>query len=97
MVFAHPLQVVWIVSASFKLAGFPRPKPFALRAKHLIAAFRFMNRNFAVGAWFCIIFEKGHRSDGVRIAHMKRIIASSLQFPAMSTSVLVACGAFPSG
>jgi hypothetical protein len=25
MIFAHPLQVVRIVSASFKLAGVPRP------------------------------------------------------------------------
>jgi hypothetical protein len=97
MIFAHPLQVVWIVSASFKLASVPRPKAFALSAEHLIASFRFVNRNFAVGAWFGVSLEKGYRSDGVRIANMVRIIAIGLQFPAMSTRVLVACGTFPSG
>ncbi len=97
MIFAHPLQVVWIVSASFKLASVPRPKAFALRAKHLIASFGFVHKNLAIGARFCIIFEKGNRSDSVRMANMIRIIACSLKFPAMSTSVLVASGAFPSG
>jgi hypothetical protein len=88
-IFTHPLQIVWIVSASFKLASVPRPKAFALSAEHLIAAFGFVNRDLAVGAWFGVNLEKGNRSDRVRIANMVRIIAIGLQFPAMRTSVLV--------
>ena len=83
MIFAHPLQVVRVVTASFKLAGVPRPKAFALRAEHLIASIGFVNGNLAIGAWFSRGFEKRDRSDGVRIANMKRIVASGLEFPAM--------------
>ena len=70
MIFAHPLQVVWIVSASFKLAGVPRPKTFALSAEHLIASFGFVNRNFAVWARFSVSLKEGDGSERVRIANM---------------------------
>ena len=83
MIFAHPLQVVRVVTASFKLAGVPIPKACALRAEHLIASIGFVNGNLAIGAWFSRGFEKRDRSDGVRIANMKRIVASGLEFPAM--------------
>ena len=83
MIFPHPLQVVRVVSASFKLAGVPRPKAVALCAEHLIAAVGFVNGNLAIWAWFCRRFEKRDRSDGVGIAHVVGIIASGLEFPAM--------------
>ena len=97
MIFAHPLQVVWIVSASFKLASVPGPKTFALRAEHLIASLGLVNGNLAVWAWFCVIFEKGNRSDGVRIANMVGIIAIGLKFPAIGAGVFVADAALPRG
>lgn len=97
MIFAHPLQVMRIVSASFKFASVPRPKPLALGAEHLIATFSFVNRNFAIWAWFCVGFEKDHGSNGVGIAYMQRIITIGLDLAAMSASVLLACAAFPSG
>ena len=97
MIFAHPLKVVRIVSASFKLASVPRPKTFALRAKHLIASLSFVNGNPAIWARFCIIFEKGDGSDGVGIANMVGIIAIGLEFPAVGTCVLVADATLPSG
>jgi len=97
MIFAHPLQVVRIVSASFKLASVPRPEAFALRAEHLIAALGFVNRNLAIGARFGVVFEKGDGSDRVRIANMVGIIAICLEFPAMRTRVLVADAALPRG
>jgi hypothetical protein len=97
MMIAHPLQVVRIVSASFKFAGVPGPKAFALRAEHLITAFGFVNENFAIRARFCIIFEKGNGSDGIRIANMMRIIPIGLEFPAIGAGVFVADAALPSG
>ena len=97
MIFAHPLQIVWIVSASFKLASVPRPKTFALRAKHLIASLGLVNGNLAIRAWFCVVFEKGNRSDRVRIANVVGIIAICLEFPAVGTSVFIADAALPSG
>ena len=54
MVFAHPLQVVRIVSASFKLSRVPRPKAFAKSAEHLVAPFSFVNKNFAIRARFSV-------------------------------------------
>jgi hypothetical protein len=97
MVFAHPLQIVRIVSASFKFASIPRPKTFALGAEHLIASLRFVNKHLAIGARFGIGFEKGNRSDGVRVADMVVIIAMVLEFSAVRACVLVTSGAFPSG
>lgn len=97
MIFAHPLQVVWIVSASFKLASVPGPKAFALRAEHLITTLRLVNGNFAVWAWFSVVFEKGDGSDGVLIANMVSIIAIGLGFPAMRACVIFTGGTFPSG
>jgi len=97
MIFTHPLQIVWIVSASFKFASVPRPKPFALSAEHLVTAFGFVDRNFAIRAWFSVVLEEKDGSDSVGIADMERIIAISLEFPAMNTSVFLACATFPSG
>ena len=97
MIFPHPLQVVRVVTASFKLAGVPRPKAVALRAEHLIAAVGFVNGNLAIGAWFCRRFEKRDRSDGVGIAHVVGIVASGLEFPAMRAGVFFARSALPSG
>ena len=97
MIFAHPLKVVRIVSASFKLASVPRPKTFALRAKHLIASLSFVNGNLAIWAGFGVVFEKGDGSDRVRIADMVGIIAIGLEFPAVGTCVLVADAALPRG
>jgi hypothetical protein len=93
MIFTHPLQIVRIVSASFKLASVPRPKTFALSAEHLITALGLMNGNLAIWAGFCVSLKKGDGSDRIRIAHM--IIG--LEFPAMSTSVLVTGCTLPSG
>lgn len=97
VIFAHPLEVVRVVTASFKLAGVPRPKAFALRAEHLIAAIGFVNGNLAIGARFSRGFEKRDRSDGVGIANMKRIVASGLEFPAMRACVFLARSTLPSG
>ena len=68
MIIAHPLQVVRIVTASFKLAGIPGPKAFALCAEHLVASFSFVNGNLAIGAWFSVVFQKSDGSDGVGVA-----------------------------
>ena len=56
-----------------------------------------MNGNLAVGARFCVVFEKGNRSDGVRIADMIGVIAIGLEFPAVGTSMFFADAALPSG
>ena len=93
VIFAHPLEEVRVVTASFKLAGVPRPKAFALRAEHLIAAIGFVNGNLAIWARFGRRFEKRYRSDGVGIAKVK----SGLWFPAMREGVFLACSALPSG
>ena len=69
-ILAHPLQIMRIVSASFKPASVPRPKALALSAEHLITALGFVNENLAIGAWFCVGLEKGDGSDGVGIANM---------------------------
>lgn len=82
LIFSHPLQIVWIVTASFKPTGIPRPKALALSAKHLITSFGFMYRNFAIGARFGGSLEKSDGSECVRVANMKRIIALCLEFPA---------------
>jgi hypothetical protein len=83
MIFPHPLQVVRIVSASFKLAGIPRPKTFALSAEHLITSLCFVNGNFAIRARFSVGLEKSDRSKSVGIAKMKWIIPSRLEFSAV--------------
>jgi hypothetical protein len=97
MILAHPLQVVRIVSASFKFSGIPRPEAFALGAEHLIASLGFVNQNLAIGAMFGVNFEKCNRCDSVGIADMVGIIARSLEFPALGAGVFVTGGAFPSG
>jgi hypothetical protein len=79
-----------IVSAKFKLASIPRPKPLALGAKHLVAALSLVNENLAIGARFCVLLQQGDRGKRVGIANMCIIIPSSLEFPAMRTGVLVA-------
>lgn len=56
-----------------------------------------MNGNLAVGAWFCVVFEKGNRSDSVRIANMVGIIAIGLEFPAIGAGVFVADATLPRG
>ena len=88
---------MWIVSAGFKFASVPRPKPFALSAEHLVTAFGFVDRNFAIWAWFSVVLEEKHGSDSVGIANMRRIISISLEFPAMNTRVFMAGATFPSG
>lgn len=85
------------MTASFKLAGVPRPKAFALGAEHLIAAFCFVNGNLAIWARFGRGFEKRDRSECVGVAKVKRIVVSGLWFPAMSAGVFLACSALPSG
>ena len=96
-IFAHPLQIMWIVSASFKSPGIPRPKALALGAKHLIATLGLVNENLAIRARFSVLLQQSDGSKGVGIANMCVIIASGLEFPAMCTSVLVASGTLPSG
>ena len=97
MIFTHPLQIVRIVTASFKLASVPRPKARALSAEHLITAFGFMNRNLAVGAWFGVSLKKCNRSDRVRVADMISVVAVVLEFPAIGAGVFLADAALPSG
>lgn len=97
MIFAHPLQVVRIVTASFKLASVPRPKTLALSAEHLITTLGFVNWDLAIGTGFGVGLEKRDRSDSVRIANMMGVVAIVLKFPAVSTRVFVTSGAFPSG
>jgi hypothetical protein len=69
-IFAHPLQIMWIVSANLKASGVPRPKTLALSAEHLIASVGFVNENLAIGAGLCVGLEKGDRGDSVGIANM---------------------------
>jgi hypothetical protein len=69
-IFAHPLQIMWIVSANLKASGVPRPKTLALSAKHLITALGFVNENLAIGAGLGVGLEKGDGSDSVGIANM---------------------------
>jgi hypothetical protein len=63
----------------------------------LVAAFRFVNKNFAIGARFGVGLEKCNRSDSVGIADMVGVISSVLGFSAMGAGVLVAHATFPSG
>jgi hypothetical protein len=88
---------VWIVTASFKATGVPRPKSLALGTEHLITAFGFVNKNFAIRARFSVGLEKSDRSERVMVANMKRIITSGLEFPAKRASEFVTCGTLPSG
>ncbi len=97
LIFAHPLEVVWIVSASFKSSSVPRPKSLALGAEHLVTSVSLVNKNLAIRARFGVGLQKSYGRDGIRIAHMVRIIAISLDFPAMRASVLVTGGTLPSG
>jgi len=96
-IFAHPLQVVRVVSASFKSPGVPRPQALTLCTKHLITTVGLVHKNLAIWAWFSVILQKSDRCDSVGIAHMVRIVAISLEFPAMRASVLVTSGTLPSG
>lgn len=70
MVFTHPLQVVRIVSASFKSSSVPRPKSFALCAEHLITSVGLVDENLAIRARFSVGLQKSDGSDSVRVAHM---------------------------
>jgi hypothetical protein len=97
LIFADPLEVVWIVSASFKSSSVPRPKSLALGAEHLITSVSLVNKNLAIRARFGVGLQKSDGRDGIRIAHMEWIIAISLDFPAMRASVLVTGGTLPSG
>jgi len=97
LIFAHPLEVVWIVSASFKSSSVPRPKSLALGAEHLVTSVSLVNKNLAIRARFSVGLQKSDGRDGIRIAHMEWIIAISLDFPAMRASVLVTGGTLPSG
>lgn len=54
----HPLQIMWIVSMSLKLASIPRPKTLALGAKHLVATLSLVNKNLAIGARFCVLLQQ---------------------------------------
>lgn len=56
-----------------------------------------MNENFAIGARFSIIFEKGNGSDSVEIANMIGIIPICFEFPAIGAGVFFADAALPSG
>ena len=96
-ILAHPLQVVRVVSASFKASCIPRPKALALCAEHLITSVGFVNGNLAIRAWLGVVLQSGDGSDSVRIAHMKRIVVRGLEFAAVRTGVLVTCGTLPIG
>ena len=96
-IFAHPLQIMRIVSANLKSPGIPRPKALALGAKHLVAALSLVNKNLAIGAWFSVLLQERNRRKRVGIANMCVIIPGGLEFPAMCTGVLVASGTLPSG
>jgi hypothetical protein len=63
----------------------------------LIASLGLVNGNLAVGTGFGVVFEKGNRSDGVRIADMVGIIATGLEFPAIVAGVFVTDAALPGG
>jgi hypothetical protein len=63
----------------------------------LVASFGFVNKNFAIRAWFSVSLEKCDRSDSVRIADMVVVISVVLEFPAMRACELVAYATFPSG
>ena len=93
LIIAHPLQEVWVVSASFKASGVPGPEAFALGAEHLVAALGLVNGNLAIGAGFSVVLQKSYGSDGVGVAK----VCVVLEFPAMGAGVLVAGGALPSG
>lgn len=97
LIFADPLEVVWIVSASFKSSSVPRPKSLALGAEHLVTSVSLVNKNLAIRARFSVGLQKSYGRDGIRIAHMVRIVAIGLEFPAMRASVLVTGGTLPSG
>lgn len=97
VIFAHPLQIVRIVSTSFKLASVPGPEALALRAEHLITSLGFVNGNLAVGTGFGVRLEKRNGCNGVGIAHMIGIIAIGFEFAAVRTGEFVTGGAFPSG
>ena len=86
-----------VVSASFKSSGVPRPKALALCAEHLVTSVGLVHENLAIGAWFCVGLQKSDRGDRVGVAHMVRIVAIGLEFPAMGTSVLVTGGTLPGG
>lgn len=96
MIIAHPLQVVRVVTASFKATGVPRPKALALGAKHLVAAVGLVNGNLAIGARFSVVLQESDRGNRVGVANVERVIAFSLEFPAMCTGVLVTGAALPS-
>lgn len=96
MIVAHPLQVVRVVTASFKSSGIPGPKALALGAKHLVTTLGLVNGNLAIGAGFCVVLQESDRGDGVGVANVSGVIVSSLEFPAMCTGVLVTGAALPS-
>ena len=97
LIIAHPLQEVWVVTASFKASGVPGPEAFALGAEHLVAAFGLVDGNLAIGAGFSVVLQKSDGSDGVGVANVRGVIVCSLEFPAMGAGVLVAGGALPGG
>ena len=97
LIIAHPLQVVRVVTASFKASGVPGPKALAQCAEHLVAAFGLVHGNFAIWAWFSVVLQHGDRGDGVGVANVSGVIAFGLEFPAMGAGVLVAGGALPGG
>lgn len=96
-VFAHPLQIMRIVSANLKSSSIPRPKALTLGAKHLVASLGLMNENLAIGARFSVLLQERNGSNRVGIANMCVIMPGSLKFPAMCTGVLVASCTLPSG
>jgi len=97
LIFTHPLQIMRIVTASFKASGVPGPKALALGAKHLVTTLGLVNENLAIWAGFSVVLQKSDRSNGVGVANVQGIIAFSLEFPAMGTGVFVTGGTLPSG
>ena len=77
-IFAHPLQIMRIVSANLKLPGIPRPEPLALRAKHLVAPLGLVNKHLAIRTMFCIPLQQSDRRERVGIANMCLIIPGGL-------------------
>jgi len=70
MIIAHPLQVVWIVTASFKAPGVPGPKALALGAKHLVTSLGLVNGNLAIGARFSVVLQESDRGNRVGVANV---------------------------
>ena len=85
--FAHPLQVVRIVSSFFNASRFPGPQILARRAEHLVTSFRLVNVDSTSGtrAGFRVRFHELDGFNRVWIANMRIsfFLCGSLDFVAV--------------